>query len=153
MKLNPEKLEKLINKTPLNYSSNGIPDVYIAAVECVMGEMNLEPGCEMSHWPDGRVFLNTYTWRNGKKLIPLLMEEFEAGRVTEAVVAAHNHHTGAGWFQPLFNGTMCFINHGHGNNKGVCFVYFGPNRSEFTSVFSQFGNVVEKVNRRNLQVC
>lgn len=152
MKLNPEKLEKLINKTPLNYSSNGIPDVYIAAVECVMGEMNLEPGCEMSHWPDGRVYLNTYTWRKGSKLIPMLMEEFEAGRVTEAVVAANKHHMGADWFQPLFNGTISLINHDHGNNKEVCFVYFGANRSKFISEFSRFGDVVEKVNRGVPQV-
>ena len=99
MKPYPEKLEKLIDKTSLNYVSNAISDVYLDAVKCVMGEMNLDSACEMSHWPDGRVFLNTYTWRNGSKLIPILMEEIEAGRVTEAVVVTNNHHTDADWYQ------------------------------------------------------
>ena len=158
MKPYPGKLEKLLDKISLDYGSNAIPDDflddYLDAVECVMGEMNLDSACEMSHWPDGRVFLNTYTWRNGSKLIPLLMEEFEAGRVTEVVVVANNHCTDADWYQPLFNGTMCFTNHENGNTKkGGCFVYFGPNRSKFISEFSKFGNVVEKVNRRNPLFC
>ena len=135
------------NKTSLNDVSNSISNVYLDAVESVMGEMYLENTCEMSHWPDGRVFLNTYNWCNGSKLIAMLMEEFEAGRVTEAVVAANKHHMGADWFQPLFNGTISLINQDHGNNKEVCFVYFGANRSKFISEFSQFGNIVEKANR------
>ena len=151
MKRYPEKLEKLLDKISLDYGSNAIPDdyldAYLDAVKCVMGEMNLDSACEMSHWPDGRVFLNTYNWRNGTKLIAMLMEEFEAGRVTEAVVAANKHHMGADWFQPLFNGTIIIINQDHGNNKEVCFVYFGANRSKFISEFSRFGNVVEKANR------
>ena len=150
MKRYPEKLEKLIDKTSFNCVSNAIPDEYLDAVKCVMGEMNLDSACEMSHWPDGRVFLNTYIWRNGSKLIPLLMEEIEAGRVTEAVVVANNQCTDADWYNPLFNGTMCFTNHENGHtNKGLCFVYFGPNQSKFVSEFDQFGNVVEKVKRRN----
>ena len=147
MKSHSGNREKLENKTSLNDVSNRISDVYIDAVGCVMGEMYLDPKCEMSHWPDGRVFLNTYNWRNGTKLIAMLMEEFEAGRVTEAVVAANKHHMGADWFQPLFKGTIIIINQDHGNNKEVCFVYFGANRSKFISEFSRFGNVVEKANR------
>jgi hypothetical protein len=148
MKPHSENREKLENKTSLNDKSNSISDVYINAVECVMGEMDLDPACQMSHLPDGRVFLNTYTWRNGSKLIPMLMEEFEAGRVTESVVVANYHFADAIWFQPLFNGIMCFTNRQKvSNKKGACFVYFGTNRSKFISKFSQFGNMVEKVNR------
>ena len=150
MKPYPGKLEKLLQKISLDYGSNAVPDeyldAYLDAVKCVMGEMNLDSACEMSHWPDGRVFLNTDTWRNGSKLISLLMEEFEAGHVTEVIVIANNNCTDADWYSPLFNGTMCFTNHENGpSNKGLCFVYFGPNRSKFISKFNQFGNVVEKV--------
>jgi hypothetical protein len=114
-----------------------------------MGEMNLDPACEMSHCPDGRFFLNICSWTNGSKLIPILMEEFEAGRVTEAIVVVNNHCIDADWYQSLFNGTICFSNYEHRKyKKGVCFVYFGLNRSKFISVFSQYGNVLEKVNHR-----
>ena len=153
MKLYPGKVEKIMNKTSLNNLSNAIPDVYIDAAECVMGAMDLDPTCDMSHWPDGRVFLNTYAWRKGSKLIPILMDEIKAGRVTEAVVVSNNQSTDEDWYNPLFNGTMCITNNENGHtNEGLCFVYFGPNRSKFISVFSQFGNVVEKVNRQNPQV-
>jgi hypothetical protein len=150
LKANPEKLEKSINKKSLNNVSNAIPDEYFDAVKNVMGEMKLNPACEMSQWPGGRAFLNIYIWSKGSKLIPILMEELESGNVKEAIVSTNNHSIDENWYQSLFNGTICFTNRRNGNNKKrVCFVYFGPNRNKFISEFSQFGNVVEKVNRRN----
>ncbi|MGV7225162.1 MAG: hypothetical protein ACQ9MH_27050 [Nitrospinales bacterium] len=127
-----------------------IPDAYLDAVKRVMGEMGLDPAFEMSQWPDGRFFLNTYTWSKRSKLIPILIEEFEAGQVKEAIIVANNHCRDADWYQLLLNGTICFANNKNWNNKKrICVVYFGPNRDKFISEFSQLGNVVEKVNRRN----
>ena len=122
-----------------------IPNAYLDAVKRVMGEMDLDPACEMSQWPDGRFYLNTYTWSNGSKLIPLLLKEFEAGQVKEAVIVANNHCTDADWYQFLLNGTMCITNNNWNiKKKKICFVYLGPNRDKFISEFSQIGNVVEK---------
>ena len=150
MKSHSGNREKLENKPSLNDVSNSISDVYFDAIKCVMGEMYLDPTCEMSHWPDGRVFLNTYNWCNGSKLIAMLMEEFEAGQVKEAIIVANNHCTDEDWYQLLSNGPMCFANIKNWiNKKRFCFIYFGTNRNKFISEFSQFGNVVEKVNRRN----
>ena len=150
MKPCSKKLKTVLEMTSSNAVSNAIPDVYLGAVKSVMGEMNLDSACEMSHGSDGRFFLNIYTWRNGSKLIPILIEEFEAGQVKEAIIVANNHCRDADWYQLLLNGTICFANNKNWNNKKrICVVYFGPNRDKFISEFSQLGNVVEKVNRRN----
>jgi hypothetical protein len=125
---------------------NAIPDEYLEALKYVMGEMNLDHACEMSQGRDGRFFLNSYSWIKGSKLVPMLIEEIEAGRVIEAAVIANSRYIGWDWFQPLFNGTICFTIQKNGNKKngGICVSYFGTKRNKFIAKFSQLGTVLER---------
>lgn len=70
------------------------------------------------------------------------MKEKESDDSKEAIVYVNNKYTYRDWFQPLFDGLMCFTN---GNMQGGCFVYFGNKQQEFISEFSQYGVVMAKV--------
>lgn len=72
-------------------------------------------------------------------------EQFREG------IALVNSCTGAGWFQPMFDWTVNFVDHriryvsaeGKKNQptKDNVFVYFGPNWRRFTEVFGEIGRI------------
>lgn len=151
------------------------PQKYIEAAREVMGEINLDPASneaanqvvdadnyyslENSAFDNewfGKVWMNPPYSRIIKLFAHKLVEEFEAGRVTEAVVVTNNG-TDTQWFHKmgsvasafcLHKGRIGFINETgdqvQNNNKGQIFTYLGSNPERFKEVFSEFGLVVTK---------
>ena len=91
--------------------------------------------------------------RAGPQFIEKLYHEL-GSTVEEAIVLVNSRATDAAWFQPMFEGTICFTDHRIDFNSpeekqtssthGSCFVYFGPNKDKFAKIFSKFGNVVKR---------
>lgn len=151
------------------------PRQYIEAVQALLGQIDLDPASsELANetvravnyftieddglnqeW-DGTVFLNPPYGRDGgqEAWSGKLIEEYEAGRVTEAVLLV-NAVTDTKWFQRLWNYTICFVDHrisfdkpGGGQDRpthGNVFVYFGPNYQRFINIFNQFGVIAQRI--------
>jgi ParB family chromosome partitioning protein len=148
------------------------PKQYIAAVVEVMGGIDLDPatclaanktvGAKKFYTEDsdglsqewrGRVFLNPPYGKLGSAFAAKLYESLGSG-VDEAIMLVNSRATDADWFQPCFNGVICFTDHRidfdspyekpTSSTHGSCFVYFGPNEIKFADVFARFGNVVKR---------
>lgn len=148
------------------------PKVYIDAVHEVMGGIDLDPAsCAEANktvratrfysqevdglsrpWR-GRVFLNPPYGDLGSAFAAKLYESLGSG-VDEAIMLVNSRATDADWFQPCFNGVICFTDHRidfetpgektASSTHGSCFVYFGPRPERFADVFARFGNVVRR---------
>lgn len=148
------------------------PKEYMDAVHAVMGGIDLDPasnakanGVVMAknyytkdddglkqQW-GGRVFLNPPYGKAGPPFINKLIVEL-GNTVTEAIVLVNSRATDAEWFQPMFDGIICFTDHRidfdspeekqTSSTHGSCFIYFGPNKAKFAKVFSGFGNVMRR---------
>jgi len=150
------------------------PPKYVEAVRAVLGGIDLDPASHVmandvvraaryytidddglaQQWV-GRVFMypphERYTI---PKFCTKFTQEFEAGRITEAIVLVNNS-TGATWAQPLLrlSSAICFprgrIIFRHPENKksnpvqGQMFLYFGPAAGviRFAERFAEFGMV------------
>jgi len=148
------------------------PADYVAAVREVMGDIDLDPAsCAKANktvkakefysekddglnqdWY-GRVFLNPPYGKLGSAFAAKLYESLGSG-VDEAVLLVNSRATDADWFQPCFNGVICFTDHRidfdspeekpTSSTHGSCFVYFGPHEEKFAEVFAKYGNVVKR---------
>lgn len=149
------------------------PQEYVDAAREVMGGIDLDPAsCELANqtvgatyiftktddslnqeWR-GRVFLNPPYGADGPPFVGKLVDEFNVGHVSQAVILVNSRATDAGWFQPMFDGVICFTDHridfnspdekNTSSTHGSCFIYFGTNDNKFAEVFSEFGNVVKR---------
>lgn len=150
------------------------PKEYIAAARKVIGEIDLDPAsCKEANkvvkaekiftieddglskpWK-GRIWLNPPYGKSGPKFVAKLVQEFEHGSVSEALLLVNSHCTDAKWFRPLGNYLLCFTNHRTqfwtpdkeevgGSTHGSVIVYFGKNESTFFEHFSEFGMVLHK---------
>ena len=149
------------------------PRQYVEAARLVMGEIDLDPASNdvaqawisaarfftkdddglAREW-SGRVWLNPpYSQPLASNFGAKLIEEWEAGRVKQAVMV-QNASTDTSWFHELATrSTVCLtrgrINFdredgGSGANRyGQAFFYFGPNIERFREVFGAFGLVGE----------
>jgi DNA N-6-adenine-methyltransferase (Dam) len=146
------------------------PPQYIEAARLVLGSIDLDPAsCKAANktvkateffdkkknglereW-HGKVFLNPPYGDLVGKFIAKLMAEMEASRTTEAIVLVNAHCTDTAWFQPLWDGCLCFTDHRinftgdkdrSGSTHGSIFVYFGPNKALFEENFLQFGTII-----------
>jgi hypothetical protein len=149
------------------------PGVYIEAAREVMNGIDLDPAsCAEANevvrakrffsesddglskdWR-GSVWLNPPYGRQAGDFVAKLKVELAAGRVTEAVVLVNAHCTDTAWFQPLWDGVLCFTDHRinfygdderSGSTHGSVFAYFGPRPVDFAQAFRQFGAVVKRV--------
>jgi hypothetical protein len=148
------------------------PEKYIIAAREVMGDIDLDPAsCAKANktvkakefysedddglnrdWY-GRVFLNPPYGKLGSAFAAKLYESLGSG-VDEAVLLVNSRATDADWFQPCFNGAICFTDHRidfdspedkpTSSTHGSCFVYFGPHEERFAEVFAKYGNVVKR---------
>ena len=145
------------------------PSKYIEAARSVMGAIDLDPAsCEQANltvkaalfftedddglnqeW-NGRVWLNPPYGRQVGDFIAKL----EGSTIDQAIVLVNAHCTDTIWFQPLWNGTLCFTNHRinfhgddlrSGSTHGSVFVYFGNHPEKFIKHFKQFGPIVRRV--------
>lgn len=80
-----------------------------------------------------------------------LQAEYQAGRVTEAVIICYCSSSET-WFKPLLKQPQCFPDGRihyigedgkkvQGNTKGSVITYFGPNVAKFAEVFGKLGEV------------
>jgi hypothetical protein len=148
------------------------PTVYIEAVHETMGGIDLDPAsCPKANetvrasafytakddgaaqpW-QGRVFLNPPYGKAGAALIEKFLSE-ALSSFPEGILLVNSRATDADWFQPCFNGVVCFTDHRidfdspeekpTSSTHGSCFIYFGPNEKRFADVFSRFGNIVKR---------
>ena len=148
------------------------PDNYLKAARHVLGEIDLDPAsCELAnkhvkagkiytsdddglkHKWAGKVWLNPPYGDVGPKFAAKLIHEFEAKRVTEAILLVNSHVTDSKWFKPLFNYLLCFTDHrskfwnqdgvGGAPTHGSVFVYFGGSPKKFADEFRHFGSIVQ----------
>jgi hypothetical protein len=102
----------------------------------------------------GRVWLNPPWGDEGPAFVAKLVESYEQGSVTAAILLVNAHATDTRWFQPLWNYLLCFScpriqywqpdGGGKSPNSGSVFVYLGGYPIDFHQVFSQFGAIVRK---------
>jgi phage N-6-adenine-methyltransferase len=162
-----------ISETP-GYDSDEwyTPAEYIEAARAVMGDIDLDPAsCTLAQemiqarsfftkkdngltqpW-HGRVWLNPpYSASMVQRFVDKLCGEYDAGRMTEAVVLVNNA-TDTAWFHSLLaRFPACVLRRrvpfwrpgfsGGGARQGQVIFYLGPNADRFRGVFSRFGVVV-----------
>lgn len=102
----------------------------------------------------GKVWLNPpYSRELMPAFVEKLITEYQAGRVTEAILVSHNG-TDANWFQSLSTvaAAVCFpakrIKFYRGEDvaapvNGQCFFYLGNNPSSFINEFGEYGIIME----------
>ena len=156
------------------------PSQYIEAARRVMGGIDLDPASNptanetvkatafytqsdngLAYEWEGRVWLNPPYGRDGGESNQAtwsarLIEEYRAGRVTEAVLLV-NAVTDRVWFAPLWDFTICFTDHrirfydesGEAGSPthGNALIYFGEHKDRFVDAFKGFGPVVLEVAR------
>ena len=148
------------------------PKEYIDAVYEVMGGIDLDPASTpeanktvgatriyteqedgLNQIWEGRVFLNPPYGKLGSAFASKLYESIGSG-VDEAIMLVNSRATDADWFQPCFNGVICFTDHRidfdspyekqTSSTHGSCFIYFGINEKKFAEAFAKFGNIVKR---------
>lgn len=149
------------------------PARYIEAARAVMGGIDLDPASSAlanetvkarlfyeeeddgltREWR-GRVWLNPPYGKGTGLFAAKLVEEHDAGHVTQAVLLINAYGFDAGWFQPLWNHLLCFTDHRivftspqrgtGGPANGNLFVYLGRNWGRFSHHFGEFGTLVRR---------
>lgn len=151
------------------------PTEYIEAARRVMGGIDLDPAscasanevvCASAFYSleddgltrewRGRVYLNPpYSYPAVEQFCQRLVEEYNAGKVKQAIVLVNNS-TDSAWFHDLARacGAFCLtrgrVRYWGPNSaqarQGQAFFYLGPARAAFMREFSAFGIVVEVAN-------
>ncbi len=150
------------------------PGIYTDAARSVLGGIDLDPASSdtanrtvraarffslaqdglAQPWA-GRVWMNPPYGVQGPHFVGKLIEEYQGGRVTAAVALLNSSATGAGWFRPLWDYTLCFTyaridfvtEDGRISNAsphGSVFAYFGPRAETFAETFQTFGAIVRR---------
>jgi ParB family chromosome partitioning protein len=150
------------------------PSRYIEAARLVLGGIDLDPASSAEanktvkaasffseedngltrEW-QGRVWLNPPYGKGTGLFISKLVEEYELGRVTAAVLLINAYGFDSAWFQPLWDHLLCFTDHrivftspqrGTGGPANAnLFAYLGNAEQRFLDVFSEFGHIVRVV--------
>ena len=151
------------------------PPEYIELVKRVIGPIDLDPfssaeankivGAQRYFTKEQDAFKQEWACRNMFINPPYgkVGNDSQAGLACAAVIGGYWHEmipeaiilvnscTGSKWFQPLFDWTICFVDHriryispdGKKNRptKDNVFVYLGPNWKKFQEVFSSIGRI------------
>ena len=151
------------------------PARYIDAAREVMGGIDLDPASNdqanetvrantyfaQDDEPDGlgqdwfgRVWLNPPYGKGSGLFTTKLVAEHAAGRVEAGVLLINAYGFDSEWFQPLFDGPLCFTDHriqfvsplreSGGPANGNVFAYLGPAPAAFAARFAEFGTVVRR---------
>jgi ParB family chromosome partitioning protein len=150
------------------------PKEYIESARAVLGQIDIDPasselanetvqanifytkknnGLEYN-WP-GRVWLNPPYGGIARDFVARLVQQYENGITTEAILLVNSNSTETAWFAPCWNYILCFTNHrinfvtshsvAKGSTHGSVFVYFGKNVESFVRNFRQFGRIVKAI--------
>lgn len=143
-----ESARRVMGGIDLDPASNAVANEYIGAEKY----FSIEDSAFNHEWR-GRVWMNPPYSRVIKDFTNKLVEEFLAGRVTEAIVVTNNG-TDTRWFQELMSvgsaiclhkGRIGFLNKKgdrvDNNNKGQVFTYLGPNLDAFAEEFEEYGTI------------
>lgn len=92
-----------------------------------------------------------------KLFVDKCLDAYQRGDVLQAIILVTTE-VNAKWFYPLWSYPICFPNHRvnflvpklpqsgkYSQMFGSCFVYLGPNESQFIEVFSRFGHIVKAI--------
>ncbi len=180
----PEEIERIIEQiegtekasTIVSSESNEYytPEQYIEAARNVLGHFDLDPASNLTannivkadkiytieddglkyDWV-GKVWLNPPYGKLNAEFARKLLEQYQAGTTTSAILLINAHVTDTKWFAPFWNYPICFTNHridfyipqGNkaGSTHGSMFVYFGNDESKFIHNFKQFGPIVRRI--------
>jgi len=140
------------------------PLVYIEAARKVLGIIDIDPAsCEEANktvkaaayfdknidglkqdWP-GKVWLNPPYGGLSGSFTSKLIEQYEGGKTTEAILLVNANSTDTRWFHSLWNYVLYFTDHrinfissnnnSSGSTHGSVFVYFGPDPNKFANEF------------------
>lgn len=151
------------------------PKEYIDSVYEVLSEIDLDPAsCKEANqtikaqkfytkeddglskpWM-GKVFLNPPYGNDGPPFVEKLIQEYKTENITEFILLVNSRATDAEWFQPLYDGFICFTDHridfdspeekNTSSTHGSCFVYFGHNEKKFAESFSKHGSILKRFN-------
>ena len=145
------------------------PGQYVEAARRVLGSIDLDPGsCPEANatvraakfysreddglnqpW-HGNVWCNPPYGGKAGQFVKKLVQEYQAGHVTSAIVLLNAYHVDVHWFQQLWDGVLCFTNHriefydGQLPYAGMVFVYLGAHPQRFAHEFAGFGPVVAR---------
>jgi ParB family chromosome partitioning protein len=149
------------------------PKKYVDVARQILGEIDLDPAsCVVANrvikakryftleedglkqeW-SGRIWLNPPYGDVGLRFASRLIADYEAGKVSQAILLINSHCTDAKWFQPLFNYVLCFSDHRpkfwnakkdkSSPTHGSVFVYFGKHPDKFAKHMRQFGAVLHR---------
>lgn len=151
------------------------PPEFVESARRVMGEINLDPASnkKANEWIEadeffslensaflnewhGKVWMNPPYSRIIKDFVDKLVDEYDADRVSEAIVVTNNG-TDTRWFHRLAGASsaICLVKGRIGfqnvdgvridnNNKGQIFTYIGDNPEKFKLEFEQYGMVFIK---------
>lgn len=177
------ELRRMMKQQPwLSSESNEwfTPPQYVEAARAVLGHFDVDPASNEvaqqiiqattyytaetngldKDWP-GKVWLNPPYGGLSGPFAKRLVEQFEAGIVTEAVLLVNANSTDTNWFAPLWDYVLCFTDHRinfenpegsrNGSTHGSVFIYFGTNERAFYDHFKQFGNIVKRVSYAELK--
>ena len=168
------------HNAPANYSSETnewyTPVAYLQSVREFLGEIDLDPASNaianetvqakeiytandnglVLPW-NGRVFVNPpYGVESGQSLAGKFcvkaIKEHAGGNASEVIMLVNSVHSQK-WQAPLYDYTVCFVDHrikfvngDGGENENPTFqnifVYLGPRKEEFATAFSKFGYVM-----------
>lgn len=155
-----EAARTVMGKIDLDPASCAVANKIVKATTYYTQEQN-----GLEHPWYGRVWLNPPYGRSvkmeayRKSTIALFVERllhfYESGDVSQAIVLATTE-VNAKWFYPLWQFPICIPDHRvhfivpekldkYSQMFGTCFAYLGEHKDRFADVFSQFGNVVERV--------
>lgn len=172
----PEEQRKTVGQLLVSSNSNEwyTPTEYIESARKVLGVIDLDPAsCEEANkvvkaskfytaqddglqydWP-GKVWLNPPYGGLTGKFVKKLVDQYEAGITTEAILLINSHATDTDWFQLLWDYVLCFTDHrinfygpngkkGNGSTHGSIFVYLGPNPKAFAREFAKYGAILKR---------
>lgn len=171
-----EEQRKTVAQLIVSSNSNEwyTPPEYIEAARRIMGQIDLDPAsCEEASkvvqarryftvqddglqydWP-GRIWLNPPYGGLTAKFVSKLVEQYQQGITTEAILLVNAHATDTNWFQSLWDHVLCFTDHrinfygpggqpGKGSTHGSVFVYLGNRPKVFAKEFARFGAIVRR---------
>lgn len=165
-----ETLGRLKGSTSVEWYT---PAEYVEAARAVLGAIDLDPASSQlanrtvkarrfydelddglaQDW-HGRVWLNPPYGLATAQFTAKLVEEWEAGNVTAAVLLINAYGFDAVWFRPLWEHLLCLTDHRivftspqrgtGGPANGNLFVYLGDQWERFAREFGRFGTIAAR---------
>lgn len=179
VELTSAHMQRIINRTPTAVLATDFrewytPLIYVEAARQVMGQIDIDPASneiaqriiQASHYFTieddgldkdwiGRCWLNPPYGNTCPLFVRRLLEQYDCGNVSEAILLVNSHATETNWFAPLWNYILCFTDHRinfyapegtqNGSTHGSVFIYLGNQEKKFYEAFHQFGYIVKQV--------